>query len=70
MQCVLTAAELKALPNGRLARACGLVTVRQQPATAKGVLFITLEDETGSVNVVVWRAVKKSSNQSGCTPSC
>ena len=59
MQCVLTAAELKALPNGRLARACGLVTVRQQPATAKGVLFITLEDETGSVNVVVWRAVKE-----------
>ena len=56
---VLTAAELKGLPNGRLARACGLVTVRQQPATANGVLFITLEDETGSTNVVVWRDVKE-----------
>jgi error-prone DNA polymerase len=40
--------------NGQLARACGLVTVRQRPGTAKGVLFLTLEDETGNVNVIVW----------------
>ena len=53
-----SAQALHALPNGRLARACGLVTVRQQPGTAKGVVFITLEDETGSVNVVVWRDIK------------
>ena len=56
---LLSAEELKRLPDGRLARACGLVTVRQQPATAKGVLFITLEDETGCINVVVWRDVKE-----------
>ncbi|MBA4256540.1 MAG: error-prone DNA polymerase [Polaromonas sp.] len=53
-----TAAELAHAPSGRLARACGIVTVRQQPGTAKGVMFVTLEDETGSVNVVVWQRVK------------
>ncbi|MFM9848883.1 MAG: OB-fold nucleic acid binding domain-containing protein [Hyphomicrobiaceae bacterium] len=42
---------------GRSARVAGLVLVRQQPGTAKGVIFITLEDETGIVNVVVWPKV-------------
>jgi error-prone DNA polymerase len=40
-------------------RACGIVTMRQQPGTAKGVVFVTLEDETGSVNVIVWKSVKE-----------
>jgi error-prone DNA polymerase len=40
--------------DGQLARGAGLVTVRQRPGTAKGVLFVTLEDETGNVNVIVW----------------
>ena len=53
-----TAAELHDLPDGRLARACGIVTVRQQPETAKGVMFVSLEDETGSVQVIVWPKVK------------
>lgn len=44
---------LNRYPDRRLARACGLVTMRQRPQTAKGTVFITLEDETGSVNVVV-----------------
>ncbi len=43
--------------HGRRLRCAGLVTVRQHPGTAKGVTFVTLEDETGSVNVVVWRAL-------------
>ncbi|MGF7131392.1 DNA polymerase III alpha subunit [Paraburkholderia sp. EB58] len=43
--------------NGRLARGCGIVTVRQRPETAKGVIFITLEDETGNVNVIIWPKV-------------
>ncbi len=43
--------------KGRYARVAGLVLVRQQPGTAKGVIFITLEDETGIVNVVVWPKV-------------
>jgi error-prone DNA polymerase len=55
---LLTAAQLRDLPSGRLVRACGLVTMRQQPQTAKGVVFVTLEDETGSVNVIVWKALK------------
>jgi len=41
--------------HGHRLRCAGLVTVRQHPGTAKGVTFVTLEDETGSVNVVVWR---------------
>jgi error-prone DNA polymerase len=48
-----TAAELRDLPNGQLVKACGLVTMRQQPSTAKGVVFVTLEDETGMVNAIV-----------------
>ena len=52
---MLTAAELKTLPHGRLARVTGLVTGRQRPGTASGVTFVTLEDETGMVNVIVWR---------------
>ncbi len=55
-----TAEELARYPSGRLARACGIVTVRQQPGTAKGVVFVTLEDETGTVNVIVWKAVKEA----------
>ena len=43
--------------KGRYTRVAGLVLVRQQPGTAKGVIFITLEDEAGIVNVVVWPKV-------------
>ena len=49
-----TAAKLRTFPNGRLARASGLVTHRQRPETAKGTVFVTLEDETGVINVIVW----------------
>ena len=52
---VLTAGQLHALPNGRVARAAGLVTCRQRPDTVSGVIFVTLEDETGCTNVIVWR---------------
>ncbi len=54
---VQPAAVLRTYPNGRLARASGIVTHRQRPETAKGVVFVTLEDETGAVNVIVWPAV-------------
>ena len=50
----MPAATLNDYQNGQLARACGIVTVRQRPGTAKGVMFLTLEDETGNVNVIVW----------------
>jgi len=54
---VETAERLRSFPHGRLARASGLVTHRQRPETAKGTVFVTLEDETGAVNVIVWPRV-------------
>ncbi len=60
---LLTAAQMRDYPSGRLVRACGIVTMRQRPQTAKGVVFVTLEDETGSVNVIVWKAVKEQFRQ-------
>ncbi len=52
---LLPAAAVQARAHGSEARAAGLVTCRQRPDTASGVIFVTLEDETGCVNVVVWR---------------
>jgi len=50
--------------DGQFARGCGIVTVRQRPGTAKGVLFITIEDETGSTNVIIWPSlVEKQRNE-------
>jgi error-prone DNA polymerase len=46
--------EIAALANGRPARFAGLVLLRQRPQTASGVTFMTLEDEAGMINVVVW----------------
>jgi error-prone DNA polymerase len=51
---VQPAAALRTFPDGRLARASGLVTHRQRPETARGVVFVTLEDDTGTVNVIIW----------------
>jgi error-prone DNA polymerase len=52
-----TAEEIGAMPHGQRARAAGIVTGRQRPDTDSGVVFVTLEDETGYVNVVVWRDI-------------
>jgi error-prone DNA polymerase len=49
--------------RGKPMRCAGLVTVRQHPGTAKGVTFVTLEDETGIVNVVVWRALAEKQHR-------
>ncbi|HNI46711.1 MAG TPA: error-prone DNA polymerase [Zoogloea sp.] len=49
----LPAREIADCPDRKLARAAGLVTCRQRPGTAKGILFVTLEDETGLINVIV-----------------
>ncbi|QDH69982.1 error-prone DNA polymerase [Lysobacter alkalisoli] len=49
--------ELPAIPSGRNIVAAGLVVGRQRPQTASGVTFVTLEDEHGMINVVVWRQV-------------
>ena len=50
-----SAASLRTLPHGSLVRAAGLVINRQRPGSAAGVTFVTLEDETGHINLVVWR---------------
>ena len=50
---LLTAAQLRASRDGARARTAGLVVCRQRPGTAKGFVFLLLEDETGLVNVVV-----------------
>jgi len=49
------AAVLNTFADRQIARGCGIVTVRQRPQTAKGVVFLTIEDETGPINVIVWR---------------
>jgi len=51
------AATLAGLPHGRRADYAGIVICRQRPGTASGVTFMTLEDETGFVNVVIWAQV-------------
>lgn len=60
---LLTIAEMKDFPDGRLARACGILTMRQQPSTSNGVVLVTLEDETGTVNVIVWRSLHEQQRQ-------
>lgn len=58
-----TARQLAQVPHGRLVRACGLVVGRQRPGTAKGTIFVTLEDETGPVNVIVWASLPAEERQ-------
>jgi error-prone DNA polymerase len=55
--------DLDDLGDGRFVRVAGLVTCRQRPGTASGVLFLTLEDETGNNNIVVWPAVQERCRQ-------
>jgi error-prone DNA polymerase len=52
---IYRADDLKKIPTNRHIRVAGLVTCRQRPGTASGVTFVTLEDETGNTNVIVWR---------------
>ncbi|HEY6124324.1 MAG TPA: error-prone DNA polymerase, partial [Steroidobacteraceae bacterium] len=54
---IVTSADLRDLPHGRVVRVAGIVTARQRPQSAGGVMFITLEDETGYVNLIVWERV-------------
>ncbi len=54
---ICCASELKDLPTGAEVKIAGLVIGRQRPGSASGVTFVTLEDETGSINLIVWQAV-------------
>jgi len=53
----LVAARLPEVPAGARVAVAGLVILRQRPGTAGGVVFLTLEDETGVINVIVWRTM-------------
>ena len=52
--------DLKNLEQGGFVRIAGLVTGRQRPGTASGALFLTLEDETGNINVIVWAGTQET----------
>jgi error-prone DNA polymerase len=56
---MMSARELHDLPDGRFVRCCGIVTLRQQPPTAAGVVFVSLEDETGVVQVICWKDLRE-----------
>ncbi len=53
------AQDLPTLSHRRFVRVAGLVTGRQRPGSAAGVVFVTLEDETGNINIVVWKDVQQ-----------
>lgn len=53
----ITTAALAVATNGSRQTVSGLVLLRQRPGTAKGVIFVTLEDETGTCNVVIWKNI-------------
>ncbi len=57
---LVTTRELKRFPNGRLAKGCGIVTRRQQPSTAHGTIFASLQDATGYSQVILWRSLPAS----------
>jgi error-prone DNA polymerase len=64
------AAELSKLPTGRHVRVAGLVLVRQRPSTAKGITFVTLEDETGVANLIVHPDIWARHHRAACHAQC
>ncbi len=50
----LQSAQLRDIPSGRIVKVAGIVLIRQRPGTASGVIFATLEDETGIANIIIW----------------
>ena len=57
---LLSAAELGCVAHGKWVRTAGIVLMRQRPQSASGVTFLTIEDETGQVNLVVWESVGRA----------
>ncbi|CAN7360295.1 error-prone DNA polymerase [Acidovorax sp. LjRoot129] len=58
-----TSEELRHIPDGRTVRTAGIVTLRQQPDTAKGTIFVSLEDEHGATQVICWRGIKEKQRE-------
>jgi error-prone DNA polymerase len=57
---VVTSEELRKTPNGHRVRYAGIVITRQRPGSASGVTFVTLEDETGHTNIIVWKSLAEN----------
>jgi error-prone DNA polymerase len=55
----LDSEKLRLHGDGSWVRACGIVTLRQQPSTANGVIFVSLEDEFGAIQLIVWKSVRE-----------
>lgn len=55
----LSSSDLLTVEDGEMVRVCGIVTLRQQPETAKGTVFVSLEDEHGSIQVIVWKSLRE-----------
>lgn len=60
---VMRAAELSQLKSGRKVRVAGIVTHRQRPETASGVIFMSLEDESGISNLIVWPSIQQQQRE-------
>jgi error-prone DNA polymerase len=60
---LMTAQDLQGIEDGEHVSHCGIVTLRQQPETAKGTIFLSLEDETGVVQVIVWKSLRDVQRQ-------
>ncbi len=57
---VLRSRDLQETEHGTRVRVAGVVLMRQHPASAKGVIFMTIEDETGPVNIIIWESVSRA----------
>jgi error-prone DNA polymerase len=64
---IAAAGELARLPDGRRVKVAGLVLMRQRPGTASGITFVTLEDETGLVNLIVRPNIWERDRRAGAT---
>ena len=60
---IIDSASWSAVPNGRSARLAGIIKVRQRPGSANGVMFMTIEDENGPVNIILWQQVVENYRQ-------
>jgi error-prone DNA polymerase len=60
---LLPSSRLQRARNGQTVRTCGIVTLRQQPETAKGAMFVSLEDEEGEIQLIVWKSIRDDPDQ-------
>jgi len=64
---LMSAQDLEAVDDGEEVSHCGIVTLRQLPETAKGTIFVSLEDETRVVQVIVWKSLREVQRLESCS---